>query len=69
MEGEEKKDRVRLGQKAVFLSVQTFLLKNIPQVQYLLWSTKLPNVLISTANAAGKQEKRVQLSKGKCTVQ
>lgn len=36
-----------------------FLLKNIPQVQYLLWSTKLPNVLISTANAAGKQEDRV----------
>lgn len=58
-EGEEKKDIVWLGSKAVFLSVQTFLLKNIPQVQYLLWSTKLPNVLISTANAAGKQEDRV----------
>lgn len=57
---EERERRTECGWAiAVFLSVQTFLLKNIPQVQYLLWSTKLPNVLISTANAAGKQEDRV----------
>lgn len=67
--GEGKKDRVQLGSKAVFLSVQTLLLRNLPQVLYLLWSTKLPNVLISAANAAGKQEDRILLSKGTCTVQ
>lgn len=39
-------------------------LGSLPQVQHLLWSTKLPNVLISAANAAGGQEDRVPLSEG-----
>lgn len=58
--GERNGKKCGRARKLFFFSVQTFfssfLLKNIPQVQYLLWSTKLPNVLISTANAAGEQE-------------
>lgn len=54
--GGTRRTGVWSGKEAVFLSVQTFLQKNIPQVQLLLWSTKLPNVLISAANAAGEQE-------------
>lgn len=39
-------------------------LGGVPQVQELLWSTELPNVLISAANAAGGQEDGARLSEG-----
>lgn len=69
---EENKKTSKRGQREFFFFLllfscpsAEFLLKNIPQVQQLLWSTKLPNVLIPCANAAGTQEDGARLSQGR----